>query len=148
MPFSVTRLAAVLAVVAGLSTASAEKDDFTKPQSAPRPKPKGLKIIDQGTNDPRLKGYFTPEGIKVEIVAEAPTVVNPVGMTFADDGTPLVLEWRPSPGDEWRETPVTFTYKDGSTRKVATMKKRVKDVVKVLRRLESERRLRPLPRRP
>ena len=132
MPLSVTRLAAVFAVATGLSAAYAEKDDFTKPQSAPRPKPKWLKIIDQGTNDPRLKGYFTPEGIKVEIVAEAPTVVNPVGMTFADDGTPFVLEWRPSPGDEWRETPVIFTYKDGSTRKVATMKKRVKDVVKVL----------------
>jgi quinoprotein glucose dehydrogenase len=44
-----------------------------------------------------------------------------------------VLEWRPSPGDEWREVPETFTFKDGTTRKVATMKKRVKDVVKVLR---------------
>jgi putative membrane-bound dehydrogenase-like protein len=111
----------------------AEKFDFTQPQSPPRPSPKWLKIIDQGANDPRLKGYFTPEGLKVEIVADAPTVVNPVGMTFADDGTPYVLEWRPSPGDDWHEVPVTFTYKDGTTRQVATMKKRVKDVVKTLR---------------
>ena len=132
MQLSAPRLAVVLALVAGLCVAAADKEDFTKPQSAPRPKPKGLEIIDQGKNDPRLKGYFTPKGIKVEIVAEAPTVVNPVGMTFADDGTPFVLEWRPSPGDEWREAAETFTYKDGSTRKVATMKKRVKDVVKVL----------------
>ncbi|HZY83327.1 MAG TPA: PVC-type heme-binding CxxCH protein, partial [Gemmataceae bacterium] len=109
------------------------KFDFTQPQSPPRPAPKWLKIIDQGANDPRLKGYFAPEGMRVEIVAEGPTVVNPVGMTFADDGTPYVLEWRPSPGDEWKETPEVFTYKDGTTRKVATMKKRVKDVLKVLR---------------
>ena len=129
---SATRLAAVLALAAGLSTVGARKDDFTQPQSAPRPAPKWLKVVDQGTKDPRLKGTFTPEGIKVEIVAEAPTVINPVGMTFADDGTPFVLEWRPSPGDEWRETPETIAYKDGSTRKIATMKKRVKDVVKVL----------------
>jgi putative membrane-bound dehydrogenase-like protein len=99
----------------------------------PLPAPKGLKLIDQGVNDPRLKGYLTPEGIKVEIVAEAPAVVNPVGMAFADDGTPYVLEWRPSPGDERREKTETFTYKDGSTRKVATLTKRVKDVVKTLK---------------
>ncbi|HZY88538.1 MAG TPA: hypothetical protein VFE78_27190, partial [Gemmataceae bacterium] len=74
--------------------------ELTQQQSPMRPAPKWLKIIDQGANDPRLKGYFTPEGLKVEIVAEGPTVVNPVGMTFADDGTPYVLEWRPSPGDE------------------------------------------------
>jgi putative membrane-bound dehydrogenase-like protein len=133
---SASRLAAVVALAVCLCAGATEKDDFTKPQSAPRPRPKGLEIIDQGSNDPRLKGYLTPRGIKVEIVAEAPTVINPVGMTFADDGTPFVLEWRPSPGDDWRETPVTFTYKDGSTRKVATMKKRVKDVVKVLSALK------------
>jgi putative membrane-bound dehydrogenase-like protein len=107
--------------------------ELTQQQSPMRPAPKWLKIIDQGANDPRLKGYFTPEGMRVEIVAEGPTVVNPVGMTFADDGTPYVLEWRPSPGDEWKETPEVFTYKDGTTRKVATMKKKVKDVLKVLR---------------
>ena len=45
-------------------------------------------------------------------------------MTFADDGTPYVLEWLPSPGDDWRETPVEFKYKDGSKRTVATMHKR------------------------
>jgi len=93
---------------------------------------KALKIIDQGVNDPRLKGYFTPEGLKVEIVAEEPVVVNPVGLAFGDDGTPYVLEWRPSPGDEKREQAETFTYKDGTKRTIATVKKKVKDVVKVL----------------
>src|SRR5437762_120405 len=119
-----------------MSAARAQKDDLARPRSAPRPAPKWLKVIDQGTNDPRLKGYLTPEGVKVEVVAEEPAVVNPVGMTFADDGTPFVLEWRPSPGDEGPgyprsgSLPVTFKYRDGSTRDVATVKKRVKDVVK------------------
>ena len=107
--------------------------ELTQPASPTKPAPKWLKIIDQGDNDPRLKGYKTPQGIKVEIVAEAPAVINPVGMTFAADGTPFVLEWLPSSGDEWRETSESFTYKDGSKRNVATMKKKVKDVVKVLR---------------
>jgi putative membrane-bound dehydrogenase-like protein len=124
--------AAVQPVAAEAPPAGDKKFDFNQPQSPTLPAPAGLTFIDQGSNDPRLKGYRTPAGFKLEIVAEEPTVVNPVGMTFANDGTPYVLEWRPSPGDEWKETPVTFTYKDGSTRLVATMKKRVKDVVKTL----------------
>src|SRR4029077_254061 len=63
----------------------AQSFDYKLEQSPARPAPKWLRIIDQGQNDPRLKGYFTPEGLKVEIVAEYPTVVNPVGMTFAED---------------------------------------------------------------
>jgi putative membrane-bound dehydrogenase-like protein len=133
-PLSASLLALLLSCLALFVQADEpDKFDFTQPQSPPQPAPKWLKIIDQGDNDPRLKGYFTPEGLKVEIVAEAPVVVNPVGMTFAHDGTPYVLEWRPSPGDDWRETPETFTYKDGTTRQVATMKKHVKDVIKTLR---------------
>jgi quinoprotein glucose dehydrogenase len=107
--------------------------DIQQPQFPPKPAPDGLKFIDQGQLDPRLKGYFTPEGFKLEIVAEEPTVINPVGMAFGTDGTLYVLEWLPSPGDEWRETPVTFTYKDGSQRQVATMWKRTKDILKVLK---------------
>src|SRR4051794_7492764 len=80
-----------------------EKFDFNQPQSPPRPAPAWLKLIDQGANDPRLKGYLTPEGVKVEIVADFPTVVNPVGMTFADDGTLHVLEWLPDQGASFPE---------------------------------------------
>jgi putative membrane-bound dehydrogenase-like protein len=113
-----------------------EKIDIAAVASPTRPLPAWLKgdgkFIDQGANDKRLKGYKTPEGIKVEIVADAPAVVNPVGMTFALDGTPYVMEWLPSPGDEWRETPETIKYKDGTQRKIATMKKRVPDNVKTL----------------
>jgi putative membrane-bound dehydrogenase-like protein len=107
--------------------------DIQQPQFPPKPAPEWLKMIDQGRFDPRLKGYLTPQGFKLEIVAEQPVVINPVGMTFGTDGTLYVLEWLPSPGDEWRETPVEFTYKDGSKRTVATMWKRTKDVLKVLR---------------
>ncbi len=107
----------------------ADPVEIAQQYSPTKPAPKWLKIIDQGDNDPRLKGYKTPEGIKLEIVAEEPAVINPVGMTFADDGTPHVLEWRPG---ESREVPETFTYKDGSKRNVATMKKNIMDVVKVL----------------
>jgi putative membrane-bound dehydrogenase-like protein len=107
--------------------------DIKQDQSPAKPAPKWLKIIDQGTNDPRLKGYFTPEGIKVEIVADYPTVVNPVGMTFGEDGTPYVLEWRPDiGGSTFPEFKEEFTFKDGSKRLIATMKKRVPDVVKTL----------------
>lgn len=104
--------------------------DFTRPETPPKPAPKGLHFIDQGEHDPRLKSFKTPEGFKVEIVAEAPVVVNPVAMTFATDGTPYVLERLPG---EAREVEETLAYKDGSTRKVLTMKKNVPDVVKVLR---------------
>src|SRR5207247_641811 len=97
-----------------------------------KPRPEWLKIIDQGENDPRLKGYFTPEGIKVEIVAEEPTVLNPVGMTFGADGTLYVLEWVPAEGANFPETFTVFTYKDGTKRKVAIMRKPVKDLVKIL----------------
>ncbi|MBY0526895.1 MAG: HEAT repeat domain-containing protein [Gemmataceae bacterium] len=122
----------------------ADQFDINQPQSPPKPLPKWIKakdgkqvLIDQGQFDPRLKGLRTPEGFKVEIVADYPTVVNPVGMTFADDGALVVLEWLredpkggPTP---WNEFAETFTYKDGTKRQVATMKKKVKDVVKVLR---------------
>jgi putative membrane-bound dehydrogenase-like protein len=68
------------------------KAEQVQPQSPPLPAPAGLKFSDQGANDKRLAGYRTPEGFKVEIVAEDPVVVNPHSMTFADDGTPYVIE--------------------------------------------------------
>jgi quinoprotein glucose dehydrogenase len=81
------RAAAVLGLLAMLPFQPA-------PAQAPaKAAPKETKSVDQGDNDPRLKGYFTPEGVKVEIVAEAPLVVNPVALTFGDDGTAYVLEW-------------------------------------------------------
>lgn len=125
----------LLVFLSRLHSIRAQFDSQAEPRSV-EPPAKGIardmKYIDQGANDSRLKGYFTPEGVKLEIVAENPVVVNPVGMTFADDGTPYVIEWRPSPGDEGQETPEIFTYKDGTKRTVLTLKKKVKDAVKVL----------------
>jgi putative membrane-bound dehydrogenase-like protein len=121
---------AILAATCGLSIA--QDFDINQPQSPPRPAPAWVRLTDQGRVDPRLQGYFAPEGLKVEIVADFPTVVNPVGMTFGDDGTLYVLEWRPDTAAK-DEFPQTFTYKDGSQRTLASAKKSVKDVVKVLR---------------
>lgn len=123
---------AVLAIALAIPSAIwCAKVEYSRPQSPPKPVPAWVKMIDQGTNDARLKGYFTPEGIKVEIVADFPAVTNPVGMTFAEDGTLLVLEWRPG-GSNWNEVQETVHYRDGTQRKFAAMKKTVKDVVKVL----------------
>lgn len=66
--------------------------------------PPERKLVDRGEGDPRLKGYFTPEGVKLEIVAEAPQVVNPVALAFGDDGVPYVLEWRSGRGDNMKNT--------------------------------------------
>jgi putative membrane-bound dehydrogenase-like protein len=132
--WSIAGSVALTVVVAFPLFAQQPPVDITQEQSPTKPAPKWLKIIDQGKNDPRLKGYFTPEGLKVEIVADYPTVVNPVGMTFAEDGTPYVLEWQPDiGGSTFPEFKEEFTFKDGSKRLIATMKKRVPDAVKVLR---------------
>ncbi len=108
--------------------------EFSKPESPPKPPPFEVKYTDAGATDPRLKGLMAPAGFKVELVADAPVVVNPVAMTFAPDGTLFVAEWVPDPGREWYEFKETFRFRDGTTKAVATMKKFTPDVVKVLRR--------------
>lgn len=138
---SLMRALVVLIVLSlGLSPLAAQKPENTQGQSPPRPSPEWLKIIDQGNNDPRLKGYLTPEGIKVEIVADFPTVRNPVAMTFGIDGTLYVLEWGTGHG---REVPDVFTFKDIAPHlkdagikprsNVASLKSSGPDVVKILR---------------
>src|SRR5262249_47262897 len=84
-------------------------------------------MVDQGKNNPRLKGYLTPEGIKLEIVADYPVVINPVGMSFGDDGKLYVLEWEKFQGGSVPEVQETIRYKDGSTRKLATLRKVMRD---------------------
>ncbi|MSR54816.1 MAG: hypothetical protein EXS09_16235 [Gemmataceae bacterium] len=92
--------------------------------------PEALSYIDHGKSDPRLKGYRTPEGFKLDIVATVPTLQNPVGMTFGPDGTLFVLEWKADPFAVPVEEIVR--YKDGSTRSYFASKKQVKDCVKAL----------------
>jgi putative membrane-bound dehydrogenase-like protein len=124
-------------LAAGPATAAppAPPAEFAQVQSPTRPAPFPIKYVDQGKFDPKLKGLFAPEGFRVEVVAEAPVVVNPVGMTFSPDGTLFVLEWTPDPvtKGQWFEFKETFRYRDGSTRQVATMRKYVPDYVKSLR---------------
>src|SRR5262245_49744625 len=129
------RIALLFVLLPSVVHAGPPQFDLKQPQTPALPAPKWLKLIDHGLYEPRLKGYIAPEGLKIEIVAEAPTIINPVGMVFGNDGTLYVLEWKPSadPRDTWNEFAETITYKDGSQRKVATMKKRVKDVLKILK---------------
>src|SRR5580698_7747668 len=84
--------------------------EFAQPQSPTKPDPFPIKMVDQGQYDPALKGYFMPEGFKLEIVINEPETINPVGMTFAPDGTLFVMEWRTDPvtGDKWFEVKETF----------------------------------------
>jgi len=69
------------------------RPDLNFQQSPAKPEPDWVKLVDHGQYDARLKGYVAPEGLKIDIVADAPDVINPVGMTFGPDGTLYVLEW-------------------------------------------------------
>src|SRR5687767_14350238 len=103
-----------------------QKVDYRQPQSAPRPTPEWARLVDLGEKNPELRGYQAVAGLKVEVVAREPVVVNPVGMTFDDQGTLYVLEWlAEAGGNSWPETKETVTYRDGSKREFATMKKKV-----------------------
>ena len=106
--------------------------EFAGPQSPPKPAPFKVDYVDQGSFDPKLKGILAPAGFKLEIVADYPQVVNPVGMTFGPDGTPYVLEWAadPTSNGSWFEFKEVMRYRDGTTRPVATMKKFVLDPCK------------------
>ncbi len=125
-----------LLIVAAAATAAppAPPAEFAQPQSAPKPPPFAVNYVDQGKYDPALKGLSAPEGFQVEVVSDAPTVINPVGMTFGPDGTLFVLEWSVDAitGSKWFEFKETFRFRDGTTKQVATMRKFSVDPVKVL----------------
>jgi quinoprotein glucose dehydrogenase len=108
---------------------------FAQPQSEKLPAPFDVKLVDQGQFDPALKGLMAPEGFKTELVATEPTIINPVAMTFGPDGTLFVAEWSVDPvtGGKWYEFAETFRYRDGTTRRVATMRKFTLDPIKVLK---------------
>jgi quinoprotein glucose dehydrogenase len=127
-------LVCALLSLVGLASVHAKpaKQDLNFQQSPARPTPDWVKLVDHGQFDPRLKGYFAPEGIKIDIVADAPDIINPVGMTFDLDGNLYVLEWVEAVGANFPKSEIEFTYKDGSKRKVLIMRKPVKDRVKLL----------------
>ncbi len=105
---------------------------FNEPQSPTKPLPFPVQMVDQGEFDSRFKGYFLPEGFRMEVLFSEPDIINPVGMTFGPDGSMYVMEWVPDPvtGGKWFEVKETFNYKDGTSKQVATMKKFTMDVVK------------------
>jgi len=49
------------------------------------------KRIDHGQADPKLKGYTTPDGFKVEVVPTA-ALTGPAAFAFTNAGVPVVLE--------------------------------------------------------
>jgi quinoprotein glucose dehydrogenase len=122
----------ILLVATVAAHAQPAKQDLNFQQSPLKPQPDWVKIVDHGQYDPRLKGYFAPEGIKIDIVADAPEVINPVGMTFDVDGNLYVLEWVEAKDLGSPKDFIEFTYKDGSKRKVLIARKPTKDRVKLL----------------
>ena len=123
-------LSALIALVAPVSGAEvpAAADapvDYTADESAPRPTPEWVRMIDQGTHDQRLAGMTTPEGIRVDIVATEPALVDPVGMTFDDAGTPWILQWRVA--DDREHIAHRMTLQDGSEVTVNRMRKPIHD---------------------
>ena len=110
--------------------------DYTLDETPARVAPAWVKMVDQGAKNPALAGIKTPEGIKVEIVAQEPVVVNPVGMKFADDGTPYVLEWKPAASGQ--HMPYEVTFKDGTKAVVNRMVKDAKDQLKTLADKDSD----------
>ena len=106
------------------------EDDYHQYEFSARPAPDWVRMVDQGVQNRKLAGLMTPEGIKVELVAANPAVVDPVGMAFAPDGTPYVLEWRQSP--EKINSYYEFTYQDGTPGRVDRIYKEVDDQLKCL----------------
>ena len=113
------------------ATAQEPEFDYNNVQAPPKPAPGWVKMIDQGTLNPELAGYHTPAGIKVEIVATEPEIVNPVGMRFGPDGTLYILEW--VKGKSAEQTYYDVTLKDGTQLSILRMTKDVPDVLKTLK---------------
>lgn len=104
--------------------------DYTQYETPAASAPGWVRQIDQGARDPRLAGLYTPEGVRVEIVAEEPAVVNPVGMRFDDAGNLYVLEWCVAP--DANHTSYEVRFRDGSVGRVNRMQKGVHDRLKRL----------------
>ncbi len=110
--------------------ASPSEIDYTQYETPNLPAPDWVRLIDQGTSDPRLAGLYAPAGVRVQIVAEEPAVVNPVGIRFDDAGNLYVLEWRVAP--DAQHTSYEVHFQDGSVGRVNRMRKGVPDQLKRL----------------
>ena len=65
----------------------ADTFDYNQYESPAKPAPAWVHRVDLGDRNPELKGYRAPAGVKVEVVAREPDVINPVAFRFGDDGT-------------------------------------------------------------
>lgn len=134
MRFVVVAASLAFLSVTLLATPPLPPPEFAAVQSPAKPPPFPVTLVDQGQFDPKFKGYFLPEGFRMEVVASEPEVINPVGITFGPDGNLFVLEWRQDPvTTSWNEIKETFHYRDGTTKRVPTMRKFVTDWVKQLK---------------
>lgn len=106
-----------LGLVAGLllltGLPAQEPIELREDTSLPRPVPEWARLVDLGERDPAFKGYRALEGLRVEIVATEPLVVNPMGMRFDEDGSLLVLRWV---GGGAEIQPLEVVYRDGTRR--------------------------------
>ncbi len=69
-------------------------------------------MVDLGDRDPALKGYRAAAGVKVEVVAREPDVINPVGMRFDAAGNLFYLDWHVGHSIQTVDSQIKF--KDGS----------------------------------
>lgn len=132
---AVASMVATLGMLRGGLVAQTVTDaEYLREEMSRLPVPEWVRMRDQvgddSKADQRLKGLRTPVGVTVEIVGQEPTVVDPVAMTFADDGSLLVLEWREATNQI--DTTYDVHYQDGTT---ATVNRKTKNVNDQLKRL-------------
>ncbi len=104
--------------------------EYLRDEMTTLPAPVWVQMKDQGETNPKLRGMRAPEGVQIDIVASDPTIIDPVGMTFADDGSLYVLEWREA--TDQVDTTYDVHYQDGTT---ATVNRKIKNVKDDLKRL-------------
>src|SRR5262245_24233872 len=86
------RLTLFALTLLALATASADDPKPDPSRSPALPAPDGLNIVAVASKDRRIAGLRAPEGLAVALVADAPTISDPLALAFADDSTPVVLD--------------------------------------------------------
>ncbi len=116
-------LSALLGACACSSNAAAI-DGFTDIPTAAEARPEPV------SSPTALPGLKAPKSIRVQLVADSPQTVHPVGLAFEATGDAHVIEWRPSPKLQHSTEEVTF--QDGTR---TTLSRWSKDSRDVFRRL-------------
>ncbi|MBX6313248.1 MAG: hypothetical protein IRY99_10100 [Isosphaeraceae bacterium] len=93
-------------------------------------------LVDLGRFDERLKGHYAPKGFKVQIIASEPTIIDPTGMAFDDQGNLYVAEWKKA--DHMLDTWDTIPLPEGGTARIQRRRKATLDVVKRLTKQDKE----------